>query len=256
MASWASKRKVLYGTIAVVAALVVVVLPGFLYFYEPSTCTDGIQNQRERGVDCGGPCVRLCQSDFLPPRVAWVKYEAVAPELYNIAAYIINQNTDGGAVNVPYAISLYDNRGVLIVEKRGSMTIDPHRNSLAFEGAVHVGKRVPAKAVFEFLSAPNWQRAEDALSDLKITDKRYEEFEDGSSLEAVIENPTLHPYNNLMVFAVLYDADGNAIGFSKTVIDRIDGGDMAVAPYTWPVVRMGKVATIEIMTIAEPVFGE
>lgn len=254
MASWASKRKLVYGSAATLVVLVLVVLPAFIYFYKPATCADGLKNQNERGVDCGGSCVRLCQSDFLPPLVSWVKFEEVAPELYNVAAYIINKNIEGRASNIPYLMSLYDNRGILIVQEQGSMTIDPHRNSLAFEGSVSVGKRIPAKAVFEFLSAPRWYKARDVLTDLVISDKRYEDHENGSSLEVVIENPTLHEYTDLSVFVVLYDSSGNAIGFSKTFIDRIAPGTKEVAPYTWPINRGGKVATIEVMPIAAPVF--
>lgn len=251
MASWSRQRKSIYGLAAVIIILGLVVIPSFLYLYHAPTCFDGAKNGSEQGVDCGGACSRLCQSSFLPPDVAWTRFEEVAPGLYNMAAYIVNPNTEGEADAVPYHIALYDDQGVLITDTRGVVTLPPHRNTLAFQGSISAGKRVPTKALFEFTAAPNWYKQTDLLSKIVISDKSYTEDDSGSYLSVKLLNKDVQPMENVSVYTVLYDKDGNALGFSKTAIDEIAPGDSQIAPFTWPLNRNGAVISIEVLPVKE-----
>jgi hypothetical protein len=256
MASWASRRKLLYASIVIIALIILVVVPSFYFFYKAPTCFDGKMNGKETGLDCGGSCSRLCQSAFLPPRVEWggAKFEKLADGLYNVASYIVNPNINGAATNVPYKMSLYDDRGVLITERIGKVTLYPHRNSLAFQTAVQTDKRVPAKVIFEFIQAPIWFKSHDELGGLAVIDKKYQEDETSSSLEITLENRNLIAYKNIQVSAVLYDTNGNAIGFSQTNIDSIaPKNGREIAPFTWPTTRNGKVATIDVIPVTQPI---
>ncbi len=256
MSSWSSRRKALYGGSITVLILCVVLFVIFSFFYKSPTCSDGKKNGNELGIDCGGSCVKLCQSAFLPPQIFWGggKFEEMAPHLYNLSSYIVNPNTDVSALNVPYKFSLYDSDGLLILDKNGYVSIPAHRNVLAFESAVDVQERIPAKVTFEFTGVPEWFKSKDELSGLSIIDKKYTENNEGSSLEVTLENRSLLPYENLDVYVVLYDSDKNAIGFSKTKIDEIKpNGGREVAPFTWPNNRNGRVSTIEVMPVLIPV---
>ena len=175
----------------------------------------------------------------------------MAPGLYNIAAYIVNPNIAGEAVGVPYHFVLYDNRGILITDTNGMVNIPPHRNTLAFQGAVNVGKRIPAKALFEFTVAPNWHKRADPLSAISIGEKNYAEDEGGSSLSVIVKNTSARPLENVSIYAVLYDKDGNALGFSKTSLDEILARGDTLAPFTWPINRQGKVISIEVLPVQE-----
>ena len=257
MASWSSRRKISYILIAVIIPIIIIAALAFLLFHKAPSCSDGVLNGDETGVDCGGSCIRLCQSSFLPPKIGWggAKFEKVAEGLYNVASLVINQNLNGSALNVPYKISLFDKEGILITERKGTMTLYAHRNSLAFEPAVQVGKRIPAKVTFEFIQAPVWFKSHDALESLAIINKRYTEDENSSSLEVTLENRSLFPYQNLDIAVVLYDIDGNAIGFSRTTVDTIEAKNgREVAPFTWPITRNGKVNSIEVIPIIAPTF--
>jgi len=255
MASWASRRKLIYASVLVLTILLAVGIPVYKIYYKAPTCSDRIKNGDELDIDCGGSCQLLCQSAFLPPRIEWggSKIEKVSGGLYNVASYIVNPNINGGALNAPYKMSLYDSAGLLITERTGNLTIYPRRNTLAFQSAINTEKRIPAKATFEFTSPPTWFKSNDVLGGISITDKRYTEDQNTSSLEVVLENKNLQPYRNLLVSAILYDEAGNTIGFSQTRIDYISGGGREVAPYTWPVNRGGKVAKIEVLPIIIPI---
>lgn len=251
MSSWSKRRKTLYASVTVLFLLGAIVVPAFLILYKPASCFDGVKNGKEQGVDCGGSCSRLCQSAFLPPSVGWTRFEEVAPGLYNISAYIINPNIEGEALHVPYVVTLYDDRGVPIIDSPGRVTIPPHRNTVAFQGAVPVGKRVPSKVLFEFSAPPNWSRSSDQLTHLMIGDKSYTEDESGSSLTVDIENNDVRSIEDISVYVVLYDEGGNAVGFSRTILDEIPPQKTAVAPFTWPINRHGKVVSIEVLPVLE-----
>jgi len=81
--------------------------------------------------------------------------------------------------------------------------------------------------------------------------KKYLEDELGSSLTVVMKNTSVYPLSDIGVYAILYDKDGNALGFSKTLLDEIPAQGSSLAPFTWPVNRKGAVISIEILPVAE-----
>jgi archaellum component FlaF (FlaF/FlaG flagellin family) len=256
MASWSSRRKLNYASIVIGGIILIVGLPAFLLLYKAPTCSDGKQNQGEGGIDCGGPCVKLCSSAFLPPEVIWTKFEPVAPGLYNVAAYVINRNPTGAAYDVPYEMQLFDAEGVLITTKDGTATVPPNRNTILFQGAVSTNKRIPAKAVvtdsFAVAAEQLWTKQTDKLGNLAIADKKYSEDQNSSSLQVTLQDNAVTPYRNLSVYVVLYDGQGNAIDFSKTIIDSVPAnGGSVIAPFTWPVSHNGKVVSIEVLPVLE-----
>jgi hypothetical protein len=251
MASWSSRRKLSYASLVILAIILIVGLPAFLLLYKAPTCNDGKQNQGEGGIDCGGPCVKLCPSAFLPPEVIWTKAEPVAPGLYNVAAYVVNNNLNGAAYGVRYEMQLFDDQGILITYKDGTLTIPPHRNTLAFQGSVSTLKRIPVKAIIT-LDSPPWVKQNDGLGNIVIADKKYSEDQNSSSLQVTLQNNSVKPCDNLSVYVILYDKDGNAIDFSKTIIDSVPGnGGTVVAPFTWPSSHSGQVVSIEVLPVLE-----
>ncbi len=256
MSSWSSRRKFLYAGSLITALILIIAAIFFSIFYKAPTCFDGVKNSSEQGVDCGGSCVKLCQSAFLPAKIEWggAKFEKVADGLYNVASYIINPNTDVAALNVSYKFTLFDKEGIFITERQGTMTLPAHRNTLAFEPALNTGKRVPTKAIFEFLTAPQWFKSHDTLGGLAIIDKNYTEDDKGSSLEVTLENKSLYPYKNISVSVVLYDINANAIGFSHTRVDVLNAnGGREIAPFTWPMGRQNRVVSIEALPSVIPI---
>lgn len=251
MASWSRQRRFSYA--AVVFAVIILAVGSSLYFAfrKVPSCFDGLQNGDELGVDCGGSCTRLCQSAFIPPSVAWTRFKQVAPGFYNAAAYIVNLNPKAEALAVPYHIELLDANGAQIVDARGTVDIPSGRNTLAFQGTVKTGTTTPIKAFFEFTGSPVWGVKSDPLSSVTITNKDYQEGPNGSSLSVTLANGSAAPLDHVLVYVILEDKDGNALDFSKTIVDEIPGQGTAMAPFTWQTNHSGEVVSIEVLPVAE-----
>ena len=251
MASWSQRRKFLYSGTILIIIILLVGIPVFFFFHTTPTCSDGIKNGDETGVDCGGSCKKLCLDSFLAPQVAWTRIETVSPNMYHIATYIVNPNPTAVALDVPYHVVVYDAQGSEITEYADTVTLPPQRNTLAFNASVSTGKRVPAKALFEFTAPPQWQSASDPLAGLSVTNKKYTEGDSGTSLSVTLTNSSIYTIPTTDVYAILYDKDGNALGFSKTVIDSVSGHSSVIAPFTWPTSFHGQVISIEVLPVAE-----
>lgn len=262
MVSWSTKRRWTYISVIATVIVVLIVVPGFFTFYKAPTCFDGIQNEGEQGIDCGGPCTKLCQTAFLPAKIMWADAEEIVPGTYDLGAYIENSNLNGAATNVPYTFSVYDDQGVLITEQNGTMTIPAGRNTLAFIGGVKTGTRVPAKGgvTFQFDASPIWGKSYDSLGNLVIGTPNFNESGSSatgvvSSLTVPIGNSGLTPYNNVTVYAVLSDKNGNHIGFSETYLNSVPPSGSITAPFTWPNSFNGRVVSEEILPVVAPVFS-
>ncbi|MCX6719357.1 MAG: FxLYD domain-containing protein [Candidatus Taylorbacteria bacterium] len=251
MSSWSQKRRMIYGGIVMTVVVGTISILGYSFFYKAPTCSDGVKNGDELGIDCGGSCVKMCASSFLPPKVSWTRFERITPNMINIASYVENLNVNGEAFNVPYHLELFDTKGILIVEFDGVFSMPPSRNALAFQGDVDIGSRIPAKAQMTITGIPDWHKREDPLALLIVMDKQYSEDGAGSSLIVKLKNTSARDIGKVSVYAILYDKSGNAIGFSKTMVDSIAAGGTVIAPFTWPVDHHGAVVSTEILRIAE-----
>ncbi|MFA6432789.1 MAG: hypothetical protein WCV82_03200 [Candidatus Paceibacterota bacterium] len=240
-----------YASSIVAVVVIAIGLLIFFFFYEAPTCSDGVKNGSELGVDCGGACVKLCQDAFLPPTISWTRMREIAPHLYNIAAYVVNPNAGVGAARVPYRIGLFDATGKPLADIHDTMIIPPGRNTMVFAGSVSSGTTTPLRAFFEFTGVPSWSLKSDPAGVLAIDNKEYNEGPMGSSLLVTVSNNGARPVRNVEVNAILKDKDGTVIDFSKTVIDEVSGLGTAVAPFTWPWSHDGTAVTIEVLPVAE-----
>jgi hypothetical protein len=252
MATWSSKRKFIYAVIALVIVAVAIVLPAWKIFYVPPSCTDNKQDGDEQGVDCGGSCTVLCQNSFLTlPPASWVRFVPVAPDTYNVAAYMVNPNPKAGAKNVPYTFELIDANGLPLAHASGTFDLAPGRNSLAFAGPLVIKTTKPVRAVMTVDADPIWSVGNDPLPTLLVADKSYGESTTTSRLTVTLKNTGALPIQPINVYAILDDASGNAIDFSRTIVDGIRPGSTAIAPFTWPHGHSGKVISIEVLSVPE-----
>ncbi len=251
MASWATKRKYGYFFALVILVLLFVGVPAFYLLYTPPTCFDGKQNGEERGVDCGGACVKLCLADFASPRVLWSYSMKIVPGVYNALAYVQNPNQSVQAGSVSYQFKMYDFEGILVAQRSGSAYIPAGQRLAIFEGGIQTGVRVPTKTTFEFTSEPDW-RAGTAFTSMKTLSI---DLATGTSprAEARVQNESANmTFSNVNVYIVLYNKDDNRVAFSKTVISQIGPTETQTLYFTWPEAFAEDIVRSEVLFVPSP----
>jgi hypothetical protein len=232
--SWAQKRRLIYIAIIVLAVLLFVVLPTAIKLYKAPTCFDGKQNQTEQGVDCGGSCTLLCRSQYVPLTVLWSRFSKVDDGVYNVLAYIENPNLNAEAKNLDYVFKLYDKDGILLRERTGRTFVPANKIMTVFEADLLTGKQIPQRVEFSFPSQAVWLKQETSANNLSITQSVITREDSSPRLSAVITNKTINEIKNIEAVGIVYNAEGNTIAFSRTIIQTIAGKDTKEINFNWP----------------------
>lgn len=233
MIAWATKKKALYFTVFVLFVVFVLALPSFVVLYKSPTCSDGKQNGGEQGIDCGGQCQRLCASDNLDPLIVWTRSFQVGGSVYAAVAQVENPNLTSSIVSANYIFRLYDAANTLIVEQKGTTFIPPKKIFYVFEGGLLTGNRKVARTTFEFDSPLTWQTNKTKEPDLVISNQTLTGVDTKPHLEASVKNPGLFAVSNIEVVAVIYNAEGNSMAASRTLIDSLNPGAETQIIFTW-----------------------
>lgn len=247
MSSWSQRRKSIYFLIFAGFLFGFIILPAYLIFYKPPTCFDGKQNGDEKGIDCGGSCAILCRSQYLDPNIIWTRVIEVKSGLYSALAYIENPNIDAGAESISYVFRIKDNDGVLIYERKGKTFIPPNKFFAVFEDGISTGEKIPTKTTFEFTSNALWENQKNKEAGITVLKKTISRENYLPRVDATLENKTLDPIYNIEAVAIVYGEDGNALGFSRTFIDKIDKEESQSITFTWPQPFDTNVVQIEII---------
>jgi hypothetical protein len=247
--SWSTTRKYGYLSAFVMAVIVLVGVPAFLLLYKAPTCFDGKQNGAERGIDCGGACVKLCLADFASPRVLWTYSTRVVPGVYNALSYIQNPNQGVRAGPVSYVFKLYDAEGILVASREGKAFIPAGQRFAVFEGAVRTGQRIPTRTTFEFSSDPEWRAGNPFVSLRVLSIDLATSTAPGASV--LVENTALdRGFSNVVASIILYDKDDNRVSFSRTIIPKIGPGESLPIYFTWPEPFSTEILRSELLFLA------
>ncbi len=233
--SWASRRRTAYATGVILFFAIVIGVPvAYWYLSIPPSCSDGIQNQGETAADRGGPCPLLDDGALTPPGLLWVRAFKVRDGAYSAVAYIQNPNSEAGVRAVQYRFGLYDERNILVTERRGTTYIMPGSVTAVFEGGIETGSRIVAHTYFEFQRAPQWERLSDASTVLEVKETAITDTETIPRLTATIENTSVRNIRDITLVAIVSDPAGNAFTASQTALTELEPGEREQVIFTWP----------------------
>lgn len=234
MASWGNKRKYTIGAFLLLIVISPIVYLTYKLLDKPPSCTDEKQNQRELGVDCGGPCDLYCRGTVASPVILWSRALKVTYGLYTAAISIQNPNLNAAADHVPYRLRILDPDGVTIYEKYDRVDINPKYTFPIIIPGIRLGERLPGRIVFEFLEEPRWYKKQVEVKPVRITNEVIYNEASSPRIEARVENETVKELENINVGIIVYGSDGNAMAVSKTVLDRVPGSGYSNVVFTWP----------------------
>jgi|AntRauTorckE6833_2_1112554.scaffolds.fasta_scaffold03753_6 hypothetical protein len=229
---WRTKRKLIYTVIALAPLVIIAAIIYASTFFPDPTCFDGIQNQNEERVDCGGLCERVCQDPLADIDVVWSRSFLVSDSIYNSVAYIENPNSDLIAKDVPYKFRIYDKDNILITERRGVTDLFSQSKTAIFISGIDTKNRMVGRTVFEFLEPPYWE--ESLYTDVQFgIENRDLDLSSDPELSLDVINKNTRSFRDVVLVAFIYNNSGEAVHVSQTVVDNLDLQESESVIFTW-----------------------
>jgi hypothetical protein len=248
MNEWSIHRKRVIMGLILLALVILLGIPVALYFHKAPSCSDGVQNGDETGVDCGGSCSLICPDDSLPmlfkgdPQVL-----PITSSTYDVVAYVQNPNATGEVTSAPYTITLYDaSTSAPVSTIQGSTYIPPASTFALFSGPLFFATSTPTHATFTWGNLV-YKKNINPVPQLTIENTTLLNASTSPRIEATVLNDTLQTVSNVELVALIFDENGTIVHASRTVLESLAPGESQPIVYTWPAPFVGTTTVVEII---------
>lgn len=250
--SWASHRRLLIVGLLGVAVLIVLAAAAVFLVHQLKSdvsCTDGIQNQDEDGVDCGGACRYLCTASVLPPAVSFTR-AVMSGDRTDVIAYVVNPNQSAAVRKAAYVIELYNSEQILVASKTGSLDLPPGVLMPVFATDLVPAGQVDQVFLTFTPATLKWYRAPAALTLPKVEEVRLTGVEE-PRVTALIRNPSTESMKNISLIATVFDKEGIAIAASRTLLRSLAANESAPATFIWNEPFVSEAGRVEVRPVPE-----
>jgi hypothetical protein len=200
---------------------------GFLIYWatrSAPSCFDGIQNQEEEGIDCGGPCQSCELATLKDLEILWTKAIHVKDNFYDLGAQIKNHNQNYGSGQIPYYFRFYDSQGNLIGQRAGLTYILPRQTKYLIVTKIESSR--PISRTELLFGQINWQKLQDYQPlQLVISQKRYFPLESDqpgfSQVSGVVINKTAFDFDQIDIDILLFNSEHQLVGLNTTEVKTL-----------------------------------
>ena len=233
-----------------VAALLLIIF-GIYYakFRHVASCTDGIKNQDEEGVDCGGICPGKCAPvtrDLVVGNMGAVP-SGIAGK-YDYYVQISNPNAVYGSKVFYYTLNLKDSSGNILAVRKGSSFILPGDRKYVIENNIDSAE---APVSFDFkIDSSDWVEFNSYYEkpDLEIVNKQYNEISGGTGFSqayGLLKNMSPYDFDLIKVEIFLEDSNGRILAINSTQMNSVASGEQRDFTASWPNQFPGVVGNME-----------
>ncbi len=234
MYAWSVKRRLIYGGAVVLFFSLIFALFYFGYFYKAPTCSDGLRNGDEKGVDCGGSCRNICTSDTLAPVTLWSKLFNVSGDVYTAVAYIQNPNIATKNPRAFYKFTIYDESNKKILEKEGYTSIPKNKRFAVFETGMLIKDKKPKTVDFQFTNFGPWQKDAEQEPDLFVEHSTLLSTSTNPRITGKIYNRSVTNISSVELDVFVLDSKENVVAASQSFVDELLKGSAQDFVFTWP----------------------
>jgi hypothetical protein len=217
------------------------------YMIRPdATCSDGMKNQDETGIDCGGSC-ESCKKEINAQEIKIEeKYFVYGNDnRFDVMAKLSNPNDKYGATRFKYEFKLVDQGGAVLSTEIGESFILPKETKYVIALNMHSSVN-PYKLEFTIVDI-TW---EEFLSyeepKLNIYSKDYSEESDRNTVYGLLRNESYFDFNSLTVDIVLRGRDGKPVALGKTEMRTIKSQEERDFKFNWPYRFGNEVDSVEV----------
>ena len=242
-------KQVIYGGIYLCIFFGIVACIYFSYLKPAPTCFDNIQNQGEQGIDCGGPCSKICTpTDIQPITVGDLSTFATSPNHVTFLASLTNANQDFAARSFDYRFDLHDATGTVIQSFSGQSFIYAGEIKFLILPNMEVSSSVSSSVTLTAIN-PEWIKGSDFGSAPQFVFRNKETKIMSSStigVSGTVTNEDVGAFSKITIIAIFKNAEGSPIGASQTELDNIAANGTYDFSVMYPSVQNVDLAATEV----------
>lgn len=221
------KRQLIFGA-AVLALSGGIIFASYKLLTPKPTCFDGVKNQGEEQIDCGGSCQACKVTRLEDVKVLSSNSFLLKDGSYDAYAEIKNINLNYGSESLEYTFSFYNADKKLIEERAGKSYILANQTRYIIESNIKLSE--PAMFTnFTVNQNISWQKQDVLGVDFPVFSQKYEPLPAGegdfAKVTGVVNNKNEYDFGEVEVDAVLVDNDDKVFAVGKTQIDNLRFGE-------------------------------
>lgn len=232
-----------------------------IFFRVTPTCFDGVQNQNERGTDCGGVCTNACieivtGKDFQTKELVFVPG---GTNMFDVLGRVYNANDEIGASSFRYTFELKDGSGQVLLTRTGQNFILPHQEKNLIESNLETTGS-PASVTLTFRDIV-WEKASgyQEVPRVIIYQKQYNPVTNGfgfSEASGLLTNESPYDFRSIGIDVILRDQAGKPLAFNKTRQNTVKAGESRDFKLIWPKPFPGTVERVDMEIDADVYHSE
>jgi hypothetical protein len=250
-------KQILFGGIYLGIFLGIAYLITVKIFFPP-TCTDGLRNQGEEAVDCGGPCVPCEVKALRPPAILQAVYfPNPAKNTYDLGAEIKNPNASWGSREIEWQFIFRGEEGTVVDRVSGSTYLLPGETRWVIAPAAYTLGKV-ADIDFKIQQEGiEWQKLKPFVQEavLRVLNPTWKKLLPPAigfiEARGEVRNNSSFTLGKVEVNLILLDKAGKVLAIGATVIDDLAAGKTKSFSYTWTSKFSGEIARIEAFAHAD-----
>ncbi len=247
------KRKAKQTSITAIYLLIIFLIgiSLFLHFKPNPSCSDGKQNQGEKGIDCGGPCPPCAGIGELKElKILSTDLAHDINNKYDLAIKIENPNQETGAEKISFDVKILgENNTQLAKTKISGKFILPGEAKYIFL----TGLELPSQPVKAQTQVADIQWNENIKLDdprLVVLNKHYQKESGGSPYFAkatgTLINRSNADFNVVKVKVLLHDTEGKLLAINHQLINTLRSGEKRDFIILFPHSFSGAVSSLEV----------
>lgn len=235
--------------IGIYFAIFALIIFGIYSLFPKENCFDGIKNQSEEDIDCGGVCENKCNKieaqDLIVEKTGSV-FSGISGK-YDFYARVTNPNAIFGSKSFDYNIDFLDQSGNTIAQRQGSTFILPGERKYIVESNIESAE--PAETRIKITNS-NWGQFDDYQKPgLKVVNKTYNEISGGtgfSEARGLLKNESPFDFGIIKIQIILKNDVDEIVALNATEIRTVNSGEERDFRVVWPNHFPGKVSDMEV----------
>lgn len=216
-------KQFIYGSVYLTIFLGLISWVYFSAFHTLPSCADGIQNQDEGGIDCGGSCSKVCLpvGSLAIEVVDHVRALRLDDDHLSLLVRIQNTNLDFAAKNFSYTFNLYNLSDEIIARVSGSSPIYAGEIRYLTAPNLNFSPASIGKVTLDIVD-PEWVAPPDfPKPDLAVQNHKTYISENQIKVEGTLTNQGLNLIPGAKVIAVFYGEFNLPVGVSQTELENL-----------------------------------